>query len=70
MIENRICEGIDCLNATLSSGVTSQQLMVAHAIIVGWGSNGVMFMAAVMAALEKFHTQIWVGLGLGKCLNL
>ena len=70
MIENKICEGSVCLKAALSSGVTSQQLMVAHARIVGWGSNGVMFMAAVMAALEKFHTQIWVGLGLGKCLNL
>jgi hypothetical protein len=26
--ENRICEGTDCLNTTLSSGITSLQLMV------------------------------------------
>jgi len=42
-----ICEGNDCLKAALSSGVTSQQLMVGHARIVGWGSNGVMLIHLV-----------------------
>jgi hypothetical protein len=39
VIENRICEGTDCLKATLSSGVTSLQVIIASARSVGWGSN-------------------------------
>jgi len=39
LIENRICEGIDCLNATLSSDMTSLQAKVAYARIVEWQSN-------------------------------
>ena len=29
VLESKMCEGTDCLKATLSSGVTSLQLMVA-----------------------------------------
>ena len=29
VIENKVCEGTDCLNAALSSGMTSLQVMVA-----------------------------------------
>jgi len=39
MIENKICEGTDCLKAALSSGMTSLQVMVACARSMGWGSN-------------------------------
>jgi len=38
MIRNKICGGSDCLNAALSSGVTSLQLTVASAKSVSWGS--------------------------------
>ena len=47
MIKNRICEGIERQEAALSSGVTSQNVMVTHARMVGWGSNGVMFLHLV-----------------------
>jgi len=39
VIENRICEGIDCLKAALSSGVTSLQVVVVSARSVSRGSN-------------------------------
>jgi len=39
MIENKICEGTDCLTALLSNGMASLQVMVASARSVGWGSN-------------------------------
>jgi len=39
VIENRICEGTDCLKAALSSGVTSVQVMVVLARSVSCGSN-------------------------------
>jgi len=39
VIENRICEGADCLKAALSSGVTSLQVVVVSARSVSWGSN-------------------------------
>jgi hypothetical protein len=39
VIENKICEGSDCLNSVLSSGMTGLQVMVASARSVGWGSN-------------------------------
>jgi hypothetical protein len=39
VIQNKICEGTDCLNAALSSDVTSLQVMVASARSLGWGSN-------------------------------
>ena len=39
VIENRICEGTDCLKAALSSGVTSLQIVVVSARSVNWGSN-------------------------------
>jgi len=39
VIENRICEGTDCLKAALSSGVTSLQVVVVSARIVSRGSN-------------------------------
>ena len=39
MIENKICEGTECLNAALSSGVTSLYVLIASASGVGWGSN-------------------------------
>ena len=38
VIENRICEGSDCLKAALSSGVTSLQIVVVSARSVSWGS--------------------------------
>jgi len=38
VIENRICEGADCLKAALSSGMTSLQVMVALARSVSRGS--------------------------------
>ena len=34
VIENRICEGTDCLKAALSSGMTGLQVMVASATSV------------------------------------
>jgi hypothetical protein len=39
VIENKICEGTDCLKAALSSDVASLQVMVALARSVGCGSN-------------------------------
>ena len=39
MIENRICEGADCLKAALSRGVTSLQVVVVSARSVSRGSN-------------------------------
>ena len=39
VIENRICEGADCLKAALSSGVTSLQVVVVSARSVSRGSN-------------------------------
>jgi len=38
VIENRICEGTDCLKAALSSGVTSLQVMVVSARSLSRGS--------------------------------
>ena len=38
VIENRICEGADCLKAALSSGVTSLQVVVVTARSVSRGS--------------------------------
>ena len=38
VIENRICEGADCLKAALSSGVTSLQDVVVSARSVSRGS--------------------------------
>jgi len=40
VIKSKICEGTDCLNATLSIGMRSLQLMVPSARSVGWGKNG------------------------------
>jgi len=37
--ENRICEGTDCLQAVLSSGITSLPVMVGSARGVSWGSS-------------------------------
>jgi hypothetical protein len=39
VIENKICEGTDCLKAALNSNMTSHQVMVASARSVGWGMN-------------------------------
>jgi len=39
VIENRMCEGTNCLKATWSSDVTSLEGIVAPARIVGWRSN-------------------------------
>jgi len=39
VIENRICEGADCLKAALSSGVTSLQVVVVSARSVSRGNN-------------------------------
>ena len=39
VIENMICEGTDCLKATVSSVVTSLQVVVVLARSVSWGSN-------------------------------
>ena len=39
VIENRICEGTDCLKAALSSGVTSLQVVFVSARSVSRGSN-------------------------------
>jgi len=39
VIEYKICEGTDCLKATLQRGITSLQVMVASARSVGCGSN-------------------------------
>ena len=39
VIENKICEGTDCLNAALSSGTRSLQVMVDPAMNVYCGSN-------------------------------
>jgi hypothetical protein len=63
VIENNICEGTGCLNSALSSGVTSRQVMVAHARIVGWGSNGVVFLHFVpypSAHMYSMQTQVSV----------
>ena len=40
VIKNKICEGTDCLNAALSSGMTSLQVKVTSAKSVGCGRNG------------------------------
>ena len=40
MIENRICDGADCLKAALSSGVTSLQVVVVSGRSVSRRSNG------------------------------
>jgi len=39
VIENKICEGTDCLKAILSSVMTSLQAVVASARSVSCGSN-------------------------------
>jgi hypothetical protein len=39
VIDNRICDRIDCLKAALSSGVASLQFIFASATIVIRGSN-------------------------------
>jgi len=39
MIENKICEGTDCQNAALSSGMTSLYVLITSASSVGWGSS-------------------------------
>jgi len=39
VIENRICEGTDCLKVALSSGMTSVQVVVASAKSISCGSN-------------------------------
>jgi len=39
VIENKICEGTDCLKAAWSSDVTSLERIVVPARIVGWRSN-------------------------------
>ena len=39
VIQNKICEGTDCLNAALNSGMASLQVMVASARSLGWGSS-------------------------------
>jgi len=39
VIENKICEGTDCLKAAWSSDVTSLEGIVAPARVVGWRSN-------------------------------
>jgi len=39
VVENRICEGTDCLKSALSSGVTSLQVVVVSARSVSRGSN-------------------------------
>ena len=38
MIENKSCEGTDCLKAALSSGMTNLQVMVGLATSVSRGS--------------------------------
>jgi len=42
VIENRICEGADCLKAALQSGMTSLKVMIASAKSVGWGRRETM----------------------------
>jgi len=39
VIENKICEGTDCLKAALCIGVTNLQVMFASARSLGWASN-------------------------------
>jgi len=39
VIENRICEGTDCLKAASSNGMTSLQVMVASSRSVSCGCN-------------------------------
>jgi len=41
VIENRICEGTDCLKVALSSGLTSLRNMIVLARSVNRGSNEV-----------------------------
>jgi len=56
VIENRICEGIDCLNATLSSDMTSLQAKVASARIVGRESKGLMFLHVVPYPITQMYS--------------
>ena len=61
VIEKRICEGIDGLNATLSSDMTSLQAKFASARIVGRESNGLMFLHVVpypSAHMYSMQTQV------------
>jgi hypothetical protein len=39
MIQKKICKGTDHLNAELSSGITSLNVMIASARSVGWCSK-------------------------------
>jgi len=39
VIENKICEGTDCLKAAWSSDVTRLERIIAPTIIVGWRSS-------------------------------
>jgi len=48
VIENKICEGTDCLKAAWSSGVTSLEGIVAPARVVDWRSNDKMSLLYVL----------------------
>jgi hypothetical protein len=57
-----MCEGTECLNAALSSGMTNQQVVVVHARSVGWGSNEAMTLLYLVpyqsALLYSMQTQV------------
>jgi len=53
VIENRICEGADCLKAALSSGMTSLQVVVVSARSVSRGSIEVMTLLYLVSSLSS-----------------
>jgi len=62
-IENKICEGTDCLNVAFSSGMTSLQVMVASARSVGYGSNNEVTLLYLVpwpsSPMYRVKTQVW-----------
>jgi len=66
-IENRICEGADCLKAALSSGVRSLQVMVVSARSTSRGSNeAVTFLYLVSSPSTPVYREKTQDL---KCIN-
>jgi len=60
-----LCEGTDCLKATLSSGVTSLWVMAASARSVAWGRNEkltllylIPYLSALMCSVQTQDSDI------------
>jgi hypothetical protein len=71
MIEDKIFESTDCLNAASNSGVTSIHVMVDSARSVGWGRNEavtllyfVPWQSALMCSMETHSLETFLSLPL------